>query len=244
MKLGWIRPSNAVTSDEDEAVDLARRSDVAIVFARTWEAESRDRASLGLPDNQNELISRVTAANPRTIVVLASGGPVTMPWLTQTPAVLQSYWGGQEQGRAIADVLFGDVNPSGKLPISYPLNEQQPEQLGIRNPMLNMADPNIRHMEGVFVGYRGYERNGARMQFPFGHGLSYTRFSYSDVAAQVRNGNEVSVSFTLKNTGTARAPRWPRSTRERCPRARRRRPSSWPAGRRSASTRTRAARSR
>ena len=107
---------------------------MAVVFASTYENEQRDRASLTLPNDQNQLIRAVSAVNPNTVVVLGAAGPVLMPWLGRVDAVVDSYFGGQEQGNAIANVLFGDVNPSGKLPITFPRSERQPEQLGIENP--------------------------------------------------------------------------------------------------------------
>src|SRR5688572_5240830 len=124
-----------------------------------------------------------------------------MPWINQVDSILQIWYGGQEQGRALAEVLFGDVNPSGKLPISYPRFEFQPtRELGIENPALTSLDYDVEFNDGVFVGYRGYERAGTRLQFPFGHGLSYTRFRYRNAKAKNRRGR-VSVSFTLRNTG-------------------------------------------
>ena len=109
-------------------------SDVAVVFAATYENEQRDRASLTLPNDQDQLIRAVSAVNPNTVVVLGAAGPVLMPWLGRVDAVVDCYFGGQEQGNAIANVLFGDVNPSGKLPVTFPRSERQPEQLGIENP--------------------------------------------------------------------------------------------------------------
>jgi Glycosyl hydrolase family 3 C-terminal domain/Fibronectin type III-like domain/Glycosyl hydrolase family 3 N terminal domain len=121
------------------------------------------------------------------------------PWWSRI--IVQIYYGGAEQGRALADVLFGDINPSGKLPLSYPRFETQPTtDLGINNPLLTSEDFDVEFNEGVFVGYRGYERAGTRLQFPFGYGLSYTQFQYRNPQAENRNG-QVSVSFTLRNTG-------------------------------------------
>ena len=178
VRLGWVPPEGTVSPDVQAAVDLAERSDVAVVVAGLYEAEARDRGELDLPTEQDELIDAVSRVNPRTIVVLQSGGPVTMPWINQVDGILQLYYGGGEQGRALADVLFGDVNPSGKLPISYPRFDSQPDALGIQNPLLNSETFDVPFSEGVFMGYRGYERQGTRMQFPFGYGLSYTRFRY------------------------------------------------------------------
>jgi beta-glucosidase len=174
-----------------------------VVVVRPYETEQRDRAQLRLPNDQDQLIEAVSRVNDRTIVVLESGGPVTMPWLGQVDSVLQGYYGGQEQGRALADVLFGDVNPSGKLPISYPRFESPPERLGIRNPVFTSESLEVPFSEGVFVGYRGYEREGTRLQFPFGHGLSYTRFRYRGPSTRVRGrkAGDVRGRFTIRNVG-------------------------------------------
>lgn len=200
LQLGWTHPANAYSPDVQDAVAAARDADVAVVFAATFESEQRDRYSLTLPNNQDQLIRAVSAVNPNTVVVLGAAGPVLMPWLSQVDAVVDSYYGGQEQGNAIASVLFGDVNPSGKLPITFPRGENQPKQLGIRNPWDTLDDLTVEHDEGVFVGYRGYDRAGLDPLFPFGHGLSYTSFAYRNLAT-TRQGANVQVQFTLRNTG-------------------------------------------
>jgi len=200
LQLGWTHPANALSPDMQDAVALARRSAVAVVYATTYENEQRDRASLTLPNDQDQLIRAVSAVNPRTIVVLGAAGPVTMPWLSQVPAVLDAYFAGQEQGNAIADVLFGDVNPSGKLPVTFPRSESQPAQIGIQNPWSTRGDLTVSHDEGVFVGYRGYDRNRLDPLFPFGYGLSYTTFAYRDLRTSVSRG-QATVQFTLRNTG-------------------------------------------
>jgi beta-glucosidase len=201
VRLGWVTPQGALTPEMRDAVDLAARSDVAIVVAGLFEAEQRDRGQLDLPTFQDELIAAVGRANPNTVVVLQTGGPVPTPWINQVDSVVQAYYGGQEQGRAIAEVLYGDVNPSGKLPLSYPRFENQvTTDLGVENPALTSLDYDVEFNEGVFVGYRGYERAGSRLQFPFGHGLSYTTFRYQNADAVSHNG-QVSVSFTVRNTG-------------------------------------------
>jgi beta-glucosidase len=200
LQLGWTHPANAYSPDVEDAVALARESDVAVLFAATYENEQRDRASFTLPNDQDQLIRAVSAVNPNTVVVLGVAGPVTMPWLGRVDGVVDAYFAGQEQGNAIANVLFGDVNPSGKLPVTFPRNEQQPTQLGIDNPWATRADLSVEYDEGVFVGYRGYDRAGLDPLFPFGHGLSYTSFAYRNL--QVSNqGGAVQVRFTLVNTG-------------------------------------------
>jgi beta-glucosidase len=203
FQLGWTHPDTALAPDMRDAVDAARRSDAAVIVVRPYESEQRDRAQLRLPNDQDQLIEAVSRVNDRTVVVLESGGPVTMPWLGQVDSVLQGYYGGQEQGRALADVLFGDVNPSGKLPISYPRFESQPERLGIRNPVLSSESLEVPFTEGVFLGYKGYEREGTRLQFPFGHGLSYTRFRYRRLSTEARGAGagDIRVRFTVRNIG-------------------------------------------
>jgi beta-glucosidase len=125
---------------------------------------------------------------------------VTMPWLGRVDGVVDSYLAGQEQGNAIASVLFGDVNPSGKLPITLPRSEEQPERIGIENPWSTRADLTVEYDEGVFTGYRGYDRADLSPLFPFGHGLSYTSFAYRNLQTSTQGG-AVQVRFTVRNTG-------------------------------------------
>ena len=184
----------------NEAVLLAASSDVAIVFAGLtdeWESEGYDRQDMELRGNQVELIERVTAANEKTVVVLNTGAPVCMDWLEQVPAVVQAWYGGQEAGNAIADVLFGDVNPSGKLPTTFPKRLQD-------NPAyINYPGENgqVYYGEGLFVGYRYYDKKEIEPLFPFGHGLSYTTFAYRDLTAEHALGDKIEVSVEIENTG-------------------------------------------
>jgi len=203
--LSWTPPADTVTPNVTEAVEAAKQAEVAIVFARDFETESLDRYSISLPNGQDQLIASVLAANPRTIVVLQTGLPVTMPWLETAPAVLEAWYGGQEQGNAIADVLFGNVNPSGKLPISFPRNEE--EQPAARPPDYPGMENTVLYTDGVFVGYRWYDHFDVDPLFPFGHGLSYTTFQFEDL--EVTGGvsvdgtkTPVQVSFTVSNTGS------------------------------------------
>lgn len=162
------------------AAALAAAADVALVFAGLsgeWESEGFDRPDMDLPGLQNELIERVAAANARTVVVLNTGSPSTMPWLDKVAALVQAWYPGQECGNAIADVLFGDVTPSGKLPQTFPVRLED-------NPAyINYPGENgkVYYGEGLFVGYRYYERKRIAPLFPFGFGLSYTTFSYSSL---------------------------------------------------------------
>lgn len=183
------------------AADLARRADIAIVFATKWTEEGDDAPDLSLPEGQDATIAAVVAANPRTIVVLETGGPVLMPWLDKAAAVIEAWYPGGEGGTAIADVLFGDVNPSGHLPMSFPASLQQlprPEIPGWRLPAKRSFE--VRYGEGADVGYRWYARHRMMPLFPFGAGLSYTRFAYRDLA--ISGGHSVGVAFRVTNTGT------------------------------------------
>jgi beta-glucosidase len=186
-----------------EAVALAKRSDVAVIIAGLngdWESEGFDRADMKLPGQQNELIRRVVAANPNTIVVLNVGSPVEMPWADEVPAILQLWYDSQEQGNALADVLFGDVNPSGKLPTTFPVRLQD-------NPAyINYPGENgkVRYGEGIFVGYRYYDKKEVTPLFPFGHGLSYTTFKYGNLKISekaITPNQALQVKVDVTNTG-------------------------------------------
>jgi beta-glucosidase len=203
VRFGWEHPVEAVPSAMQEAAALAGRSDVAIVVVRDYRNEHADLPSLTLSNEQDLLIRVVAAANARTIVVLATGGPALMPWLDQVPAVLESWYGGQEQGNALADVLFGDVTPSGKLPVTFPRSDHDtpvssPEQY-------SRAELVAHFTEGLGVGYRGYDQLGIEPLFPFGYGLSYTSFDYAQlqVEPETTDGTRaVRVSFTVTNSGS------------------------------------------
>lgn len=201
LRLGCVPP---VPADPIQAaVDLAARSDVVVVVAgltREWESEGFDRVDMKLAGQQDELIARVAAANPNTVVVLNVGSPVEMPWLDAVPAVLQQWYGGQDAGHALADVLFGDVTPSGKLPTTFPQRLQD-------NPAyVNYPGENgqVYYGEGIFVGYRYYDKKEIAPLFPFGHGLSYTTFAYNNLrlnGAAFSSGEEIVVQVDVTNTG-------------------------------------------
>jgi len=189
-------------------VQLAQQSDVAVVFVQDFQTESLDRPSLSLPDGQDELIEAVAAVNPNTIVVLNTGGPVLMPWKDRVSGIVEAWYGGQEFGNAIANVLLGDVNPAGKLPMTFPASEDQvPANTEAQYP--GTPDNQVAYSEGLNVGYRWYDATGQAPLFPFGHGLSYTAFRYSNLsvspsAAEVGRpdpGQTVLVSFDVTNTG-------------------------------------------
>lgn len=201
LKLGHLppQPDNLL----DRAVKLAEESDVVILVAslnREWEAEGFDRVDMKLPGAQNELIERVARANPNTIVVVNTGSPVEMPWIEDVPAAVQLWYNGQEQGNALADVLFGDVNPSGKLPTTFPLRlEDNPAYINYPG-----EHGTVRYGEGIFVGYRYYDKKQIAPLFPFGHGLSYTTFDYGNLKLSARSltpDQTLTVSVDVTNTG-------------------------------------------
>jgi len=191
-----------------DAVETAKRADVVIVFANQWMVEGMDVPDLSLPDGQDALIAAVAAANPNTIVVLQTGGPVMMPWLDKTAAVVEAWYPGARGGEAIASVLFGDTNPGGRLPITFPAGIDQLPRKEIdgllsteRNLMGSPPTPDARlsadyDIEGSDVGYRWFARKGEKPLFPFGYGLSYTTFASSGLKVM---GTKASLIVT--NTG-------------------------------------------
>lgn len=206
VQLGWKPPLAAEEMDPDiaKAVEIAKQADVAIVFVTDWETEGADRAENELPGLQNALIKAVAAANPNTVVVLNTGAPVFVEsWIDQVPAVLEVWYGGQEVGNAMADVLLGKVNPSGKLPVSWPKRwEDYP--MSASEAYYPGVSGHVKYAEGIFIGYRHLDRAGIEPRFPFGHGLSYTAFEYSDLAitpAEITPDGHVKVTFKLTNTG-------------------------------------------
>ncbi|MER7506403.1 glycoside hydrolase family 3 C-terminal domain-containing protein [Nonomuraea pusilla] len=197
VRLAWVTPS-ARRAALREAVALARQARTALVFAFDEGTEGSDRASLALPHDQDDLVRAVAAANPRTVVVLNTGGPVLMPWLDEVPAVLQMWYPGQEGGDATAALLLGAENPGGRLPVTFPRRPgDAPTAIPERYPGV---EGRAVYGEGVLVGYRHYDAHGIEPLFPFGHGLSYTRFAYSGLSVR-RAGDGLAVSFTLANAG-------------------------------------------
>jgi beta-glucosidase len=199
-------------SNAAAAATLAASSQVAIVFVSQWASEGMDEPSLNLTDltsampiDQNALVEAAAAANPHTIVVVESGGPILMPWLSQVGAVLEAWYPGQSGGPAIADLLFGVANPSGKLPITFPASEAQLPRPAIPQPPDGVTPFPVNYTEGFNVGYKWYDVNGFTPLFPFGYGLSYTTFSMTNAAvvnnlASTTNPN-FQVTFTLANIG-------------------------------------------
>ena len=197
-------------------VAAAKAADVAIVFATQWTSEAQDAPDLYLPDNQDALIANVAAAQPKTVAVLETGGPVLMPWLEKVPAIVQAWYPGQRGGQAIADILTGRANPSGRLPITFPAYAAQaPRPAPVGLELMNTADASasanpgaegkpspsfpIDYVEGANVGYRWYEKKGETPLFPFGYGLSYTQFAHRNPV--VTGGKTLTVSFEVVNTG-------------------------------------------
>jgi beta-glucosidase len=200
VKLGWIPPWARKTELGDQELLEAVRSVDAVLFfgglSHQYDLEGTDRRDMALHEGQNELIDKISGLNARTAVVLVSGSPVDMPWAERVPAIVQMWYAGMEGGRAIADVLLGEVNPSGKLPVTFPkaLGDSPAHALDDYAPDVCL------YKEGVFVGYRWFDAKGIEPLFPFGHGLSYTRFELSDLKLESA-GIGVSVSLTVTNTG-------------------------------------------
>ncbi len=184
-----------------EAQQLAAQSDVVLVFAHQWAAESVD-APFHLPNQQDDLITAVAAKNTKTIVILETGGAVAMPWLSRVPAVVAAWYPGTEGATAIAHVLTGVVNPSGHLPISFPVDESQLPRPVMNGDPANETTPfKVEYQEGAAVGYKWHDTQHTKPLFAFGHGLSYTTFASSGLAGHVIHGR-LTVEFNLKNTGT------------------------------------------
>lgn len=202
------------TTDEtllQEAITLAKGSDVAVIFAGlpdSFESEGFDRTHLNMPANQNELIARISEVQPNVVVVLHSGSPIAMPWLDKVAGVLQMYLAGQASGGAAVNLLFGDATPCGKLAETFPLHlEDNPSYLNFPGNREKVC-----YQEGVFIGYRYYDKKKMDVLFPFGYGLSYTDFTYSNMKVTVNGKNaadvdviketdEIIVSADITNTG-------------------------------------------
>lgn len=197
-------PGTGSDAEFEEAVAAARAADAVVFFANTevgWDGEGSDRRTLALADRQDALIAAVAAVNPKTVVVVASPDAFEMPWIESVPAVLATFFSGQAMGGAVADILFGKVNPSGKLTTSFTRSIRQIPGY------LTYPGENGKHIysEGLFVGYRSHDSIGTELLFPFGHGLSYTRFAYSNLTldrSEVRDREAVTLRFAITNTGT------------------------------------------
>jgi beta-glucosidase len=200
LRFGILRPVPADLIER--AARAASQADAAIVVVGTngeWETEGNDRRTLDLPGRQRELIEAVCAANPRSVVVVNASSPVETGWLEHAPAALQTWFPGQEFGNALVDVIFGDVNPSGRLPCTFPVRlEDTPAFTTYPG-----ADHKVLYGEDLFVGYRWYDMRDLEPRLPFGHGLSYTRFAYGNlsVASECRRGEQITVRLEVANTG-------------------------------------------
>lgn len=196
--------------DVDEAVEQAKEADAVILFVEEWRSEALDAQGLALSKEQNQLVEALAAVNRRTIVVLETGGPVTLPWLDRVPAVLEAWYPGSGGGEAIAGVLFGRVNPGGRLPVTFPADDSQlpqPEQVDPETTTSLPGSPvkgGIIHVdynvEGSDVGYRWYARQKLTPRFPFGFGLSYTTFDYADLQVEEKDA-VIQARLTVKNSG-------------------------------------------
>ena len=209
--LGTVTYAEGFRDDADEtdeallkeAGESAKQAEAAVIFAGlpdAFESEGFDRAHMRMPECQNELIRRVAAVQPNTIVVLHNGSPVEMPWADQVKGILEAYLGGQAVGAAVADILYGRVNPSGKLPESFPYQlEDNPTYLYYQG-----EGDRVENREGVFVGYRYYDKKKMAVRFPFGFGLSYTTFAYSEPklsAQRIKDTDTVTLRVDVTNTG-------------------------------------------
>jgi beta-glucosidase len=215
--VGAAGPAAQVTfdsgADPAAAAALARKADVAIVFVYRWMSEGTDLPNLSLPDNQDALIEQVADANPRTILVLESGTAVVMPWIDKVAGVMEAWYAGSKGADAVANVLYGNVNPSAKLPMTFPLSVADLPHPDLMKPppghnagagaVLKPEDVkptfSVHYSEGLKVGYKWYDAENKPVLFPFGYGLSYTTYQYSDL--KVTEGKEPTVRFTVKNAG-------------------------------------------
>ena len=184
----------------EEAIKTSREADAVILIVGTnsdWETEGNDRSDLALPANQDKLIESVIKENANTIVVINSGSPVSMPWINDSNAILQSWFGGQEYGNALADLIFGEINPSGKLPTTFPVQIEDTPAFDYypgKNSQMN-------YEEKLLIGHRWYERKGKKPLFPFGFGLSFTKFSFSNFELIKKDDLNINCKFRIKNFG-------------------------------------------
>ena len=187
--------------DMSKAVALAKKTDIVIVVVGSsdnYETEGEDRPSMKLTGEQDRLIESILNVNENTIVVMNTGSPVEMPWVSDCPALLQVWLPGQEGGSAISNVLFGNVNPSGKLPVTFPKALEDNPSYGHYT-----GDDDVVYNEGIYVGYRYYDTKDVTPLFPFGHGLSYTKFEYKSLECpkDVQSLENIVINFTVKNIG-------------------------------------------
>lgn len=190
-------------TDVKAAVDAASKADVVVVFANQWVGEDNDARSLNLPDNQDQLISELTKANKKVIVVIQAGSAVAMPWVKDVAGIVHAWYPGSRGGDAIADILTGAVNPSGHLPMTFPVSLEQtprPQMVGDRTKKIS---PDVNYIEGANVGYKWFEQKQIEPLFPFGYGLSYTSFDLKNAKVSTKNGT-TQLSVTVTNTGSVK----------------------------------------
>ena len=201
VKLGWRPPDTELLS---KAIEAAKNSDIAVIFAGTnysYESEGFDRKDLVLPNNQDQLIKEISKVNKSTIVVLITGSPVLMDeWINDVDAIVEAWFAGEQEGNAVAELLLGEANPSGKLPITFPARWKDCSAYDTYME----KDGITEYKDGIYIGYRHFEKNKIEPLFPFGYGLSYTTFEYSGLnldAKEMDTNGKLVVSFKLKNTG-------------------------------------------
>ena len=203
VTFGWSLPSGTAKTEIEQAVDAAKASDVAVVLVGTnhsWDTEGSDKPSMKLMGDQEKLVQAVAAANPRTVVVLINGSAVEVgSWINKVPALLEAWYPGMEGGNAIAEVLFGDVNPSGKLPETFPV--KLADSPAHANGDYPGKDGKLKYDDGIYVGYRYFDTKHVKPQFPFGHGLSYTSFKYTNIKVEWPSPDAPVVSVDVTNTG-------------------------------------------
>jgi beta-glucosidase len=193
VRLGWQPPDSLI----DDAAALAAQCDIAVVIVNQASGEGMDRQSLALPGDQDRLITEVARDNPRTVIVLNTPGPVLMPWLDKVAAVLQVWYPGEQFGTALARVLFGDDDPGGRLPVTFPAHTGQgPVQAVEQYPGIGGV---ATYTEDILVGYRFFAAKNQQPMFPFGHGLSFARFAYEDLTVARPGRDEIRLSFGIVN---------------------------------------------
>jgi beta-glucosidase len=201
LQLGWAEPDDRVA----QAVAAAKQADVAVIFAANRQGEGADRMDLSLPGDQNELIAAVAAANPNTIVVLSTGGPVAMPWADKVAAILETWYAGDAFGAATTRLLFGDASPGGRLPLTFPMNDDQgplssaSRYPGTVSPDGSLADAHFD--EGLLIGYRWYDATHSTPLFAFGHGLTYSTMRIDNIRVST-TGAEPRIEATITNVGS------------------------------------------
>lgn len=204
VKFGWRKPNDELIVD---AINAAKNSDVAIIFAGTnanYESEGFDRKDLILPNEQDNFIKRIAELNPNTIVVLTTGSPVLLnDWINKVDGLIEAWFAGEQAGNAIAEILLGETNPSGKLPMTFPMKWEDCSAFNT----YKKEDGTTRYEDGIFVGYRHFEKNNIKPLFPFGFGLSYTTFKYDDLklsSKQIAKNDKLIITLNVKNTGSVK----------------------------------------